>query len=218
MKHYLIDIILSHVFSPFIFSLCLLYLYQSICTYVCYLCIYVYVYLPWNVYFVYLVPSTVIPTSGGDTISWLLLASSSFCGHCPHATCGCERRWQGRCMGKAKLEIKFAADTDFQKQLFLQFDMFLIDFVSFRLCFFRQFNIAKAALHRDCLGAWADAGRNPFQRMFLGHSTVWEGAVAGTTSRPLPACPPHTLSHVSSSLSSSCARLVFYAPHVPKLS
>lgn len=35
-----------------------------------------------------------------------------------------------------KLEIKFAADTDFQKQLFLQFDMFLIDFVSFRLCFF----------------------------------------------------------------------------------
>lgn len=47
-----------------------------------------------------------------------------------------------------KLEIKFAADTDFQKQLFLQFDMFLIDFVSFRLCFFfRQFNIAKAALH-----------------------------------------------------------------------
>lgn len=37
---------------------------------------------------------------------------------------------------RAKLEIKFAADTDFQKQLFLQFDMFLIDFVSFRLCFF----------------------------------------------------------------------------------
>lgn len=146
-----------------------------------------------------------------STIPWLLLASSSFCGHCPHATCGCERSWLGRwCRGVGvggKLEIKFAADTDFQKQLFLQFDMFLIDFVSF-MFFFRQFNIAKAALHRDCLGA----GRNPFQRMFLGHSTAWEGAVAGTTSRP------HPLLHASSSFGSSCARLVFYAPHVPKLS
>lgn len=117
-------------------------------------------------------------------------------------------------MGRAKLEIKFAADTDFQKQLFLQFDMFLIDFVSFRLCFFRQFNIAKAALHRDCLGAWADAGRNPFQRMFLGHSTVWEGAVAGTTSRPLPAPLPRILFCTPRPASARLALVSFFMRHM----
>jgi len=56
------------------------------------------------------------------------------------------------------------------------------------------------------LGRVKDGGRNPFQRMFLGHSNKMERC---THRSPFL--------HVSSSNSSS-SRLVFYAPHVPKLS